>query len=177
MAPQNAAVIYAGGEKCDQAGCRGVSIRSLNGGDVWTQTLIASDTVSSIVVEGNGSVVYIADRSYTVRKSSDFGATWTLVRHYAADTPSGYLLASDPRQSGRLLLGGWGYIAESRDGGQTWTGWDGMMNVGAPSWEPSALTFDAGLRTQTIYAGFAGVWSYRHPGPAPFAVFLPATAR
>lgn len=81
--------------------------------------------------------------------------------------PSGNLLAIDPHVPSHVYLGGWGYIAETSDGGQTWSEWVAPINQGTPEMEPRALAVDNGAITQTLYAGFSGVWSYRRAAPQP----------
>jgi len=66
-----------------------------------------------------------------------------------------------------VYLAGWGYVAESVDGGQNWSDWDAPINVGVPEMNPTALTVDNGTVTQTLYGGFSGVWIYTRPAPQP----------
>jgi hypothetical protein len=116
-------------------------------------------------------VIYAATRGpYDVYKSTDGGDSWTLIRsnNPPFEEPSGYLLAIDPNAPSHVYLGGWGYIAETPDGGKTWSGEHGdPLNNGTPQMEPTALTVDNGTVTQTLYAGFSGVWAYSRPAPQP----------
>jgi predicted GH43/DUF377 family glycosyl hydrolase len=66
----------------------------------------------------------------------------------------------DPHDSSHIYLGGWGYIAETWDGGETWSEGGDPINNGAPEMAPGALAVDSGDVVQTIYAGFSGVWRY-----------------
>ena len=93
--------------------------------------------------------------------------------HPPFNAPSGYLLVIDPYLPDRIYLGGWGYIAETTDGGATWSQWHDPINQGTPRREPSALAVDFGMDTQTLYAGFSGVWAHTRVGPLPEQVYLP----
>ena len=166
--PTDAEVMYAGGRDCSGAtapGCVGFLYRTDDGGDTWGLSLVTSNTVTSIAIDPQKpDVLYVGDRSYTIRKSSDGGDTWTVVR---ACCPSGNLVSIDPNVPSHVYLGGWGYIAESPDGGQTWSEWDDPINQGTPTMEPRALAVDRGTGTQSLYAGFTGVWSHSRPAPQP----------
>lgn len=166
----NNQLVYAGGTACDAAnGCRGALYRSTNRGVAWTQVLVTDQTITSIVIAADDDrVVYVADRGYEVRRSTDGGATWMVIRanwQVPEYPPSGYLLAADPHQAGRIYLGGWGYLAETPDGGNSWSNWDQPLNAGTPPMEPSALAVDSGDVEQTLYAGFTGLWSYTRVVP------------
>jgi hypothetical protein len=76
-------------------------------------------------------------------------------------------LAIDPHVPSHVYLGGYGYIAESLDGGQTWSEWQDPINRGTPNMEPQALAVDNGAMTQTLYGGFSGLWYYRRAAPRP----------
>jgi photosystem II stability/assembly factor-like uncharacterized protein len=175
--PVDANVVYAGGQVCLLGNCYGAVVRTTNGGATWQPTLATSDTVSSLVVDRFTRAVYVADRAYTVRKSTDGGVVWTIVRLPSRITgePSGYLLAADPDLANHILLAGWGYIAETWDGGQTWSEWGAPLNENTPRMDPGALAFDFGRGTRTIYAGFTGVWKYTTEGPE--MIFLPAVLK
>jgi photosystem II stability/assembly factor-like uncharacterized protein len=170
--PTDEDVVYAGGETCDENGCPGFLYRTTDGGDSWDMTLVTSDTITSIVVDHQKpNVLYAATRGpYDVYKSTDGGDTWALIRsnNPPFEEPSGNLLVMDPHVPSHVYLGGWGYIAETTDGGMTWSGeWDEPLNFGTPGMEPGALTVDNGTVTQTLYAGFSGVWAYSRPAPQP----------
>jgi hypothetical protein len=174
--PADDGVVYAGGEDCSGNGCAGFVQRTTDGGQTWDRALVTTDTVSSIVVNPlNPRVLFVGDRGYWIRKSADGGDTWTVVRQppQAGGEPSGHLLAIDPHLPKHVYLGGWGYIAESADGGGTWSGWDDPLNQGTPGAEPQALAVDRGTVTQTLYAGFDGLWAYRRPAPQPVRIYLP----
>jgi hypothetical protein len=36
---------------------------------------------------------------------------------------------------------------------------------------------DHGTETQTLYAGFGGVWAYERPAPQSYGVYLPVVLR
>lgn len=170
VSAQNAQLVYAGGMVCDAVdGCRGALYRSADGGANWTRALTTDNTIASIVVNAaDDNIVYVADRGYEVRRSTDGGVTWTVIRaNWQAPEypPSGYLLTADPHQPNRIYLGGWGYIAETADGGDTWSNWDEWINFQTPPMEPSALAVDFGAVEQTLYAGFNGLWAYTRLAP------------
>jgi photosystem II stability/assembly factor-like uncharacterized protein len=169
--PTDADVVYLGAEACDQFGCGGTIYRSTDGGDSWQPTLVTSDTIGSIVVDyQKPHVVYAATRGpYDVYKSTDGGDSWTLIRSNRPpfNEASGYLLAIDPHVPSHVYLGGWGYIAETTDGGKTWSDSGDPINNGTPGMEPQSLVVDTGTPTQTLYAGFSGVWANSRPAPEP----------
>ena len=179
--PLDDAVVYAGGEDCHTGTCEGFVYRTTDDGGSWTKTYTGQHRVTSIVVNyWNPDVLYLADRHYEVYKSTDGGDSWTLIRSNGEpfNAPSGHLLAIDPHVPSHVYLGGWGYIAETTDGGATWSGeWDDPLNHGTPGMEPKALIVDHGAVTQTLYAGFTGVWSYSRPAPQPLRVYLPLVLR
>jgi photosystem II stability/assembly factor-like uncharacterized protein len=175
--PRDDSVVYIGGEDCHTGpGCHGFIYRTIDGGENWELTLAVSDTVKSIVIDSlQPNDVYMADEVYWVRKSTDGGDNWAVIRspHWISGEPSGNKLAVDPYLSGHVFLGGWGYIAETRDGGATWSAWGDPLNNGTPPMEPRALVVDYGMDTQTLYAGFSGVWAHTRVGPLPEQVYLP----
>lgn len=175
--PRDDSVVYIGGEDCHTGpGCHGFIYRTLDEGENWELVLTVTDTVRSIVIDPlQPNEVYMADGVYWVRKSTDGGDNWAVIRspHWISGEPSGNKLAVDPYLSGHVYLGGWGYIAETRDGGATWSEWGDPLNTGTPPMEPSALAVDFGMDTQTLYAGFSGVWAHSRVGPLPWRVYLP----
>ena len=182
--PADDGTVYAGGQDCSpplRAGgdvqplggggppCPGFVYRTTDGGDNWNLALVTSNTVRSIVIDyQKPDVLYAANNGYKVYKSTDGGDNWVIVRE-PMEEPSGNLLAIDPNVPSHVYLAGWGYIAESTDGGQTWSDWGAPINQGTPQMEPRALTVDNGAVTQTLYAGFSGVWYYSRPAPQPGA--------
>jgi photosystem II stability/assembly factor-like uncharacterized protein len=179
--PQDADVVYAGGEDCHTGpGCHGFVYRTTDGGESWDLSLVVTDTVRSIVIDPRQpNEVYMADDGYWVRKSSNGGDSWVVVRPpwWMYGEPSGNKLAIDPHLPGHVFLGGWGYIAETRDGGVTWSEWSDPLNNGTPQMEPGALAVGYGMDTQTVYGGFSGVWTYTRVGPLPWQVHLPLVLR
>lgn len=169
--PTDADVVYVGGEDCNTGGpfCWHFVERSTDGGHSWTRVLSGTHGgVHSIVVDyQKPNVLYAATNNYDVYKSTDGGDSWTLIRsnNPPFNQPSGKLLAIDPHAPSHVYLGGWGYIAETPDGGQTWSDWGDPINNGTPQMEPQALVVDSGTPTQTLYAGFGGVWAYSRPAP------------
>ncbi len=167
--PNDPNTIYAGGEDCSVGPCHGFVYATYDAGLTWQQLLAVSHTVTSLVVDwATPQEIYAANRGYEVWKSNDSGATWTVVRANWLPPdypPSGYLLAQDPYTAGHVYLGGWGYIAETHDGGVTWSDWGAPLNQGTPAMEPSALAVDLNSPVQNLYAGFDGVWQYTRIAP------------
>jgi photosystem II stability/assembly factor-like uncharacterized protein len=155
--------------------------RTSDGGLSWSQVLTSQHRIRSVAVDHRKpDLLYAATGGpYDVYKSTDGGDTWTLIRsnNPPFEEPSGYLLAIDPHVPRHVYLGGWGYIAETLDSGETWSEWKAPINWGAPSGEPGALTVDNGTVTQTLYAGWGGVWAYQRLAPQPIRVYLPVVLR
>jgi photosystem II stability/assembly factor-like uncharacterized protein len=167
--PTDDDVAYAGGEDCHTGPCEGCIYRTTDGNN-WTLVFTSTATVRSIVVDHQKpGVLYAADDGHRVYKSTDGGDNWTVVRYppWEGGGLSGNLLAIDPHVPSHVYLGGWGYIAETRDGGQTWSEGGDPINQGTPGMDPRALAVDNGTLTQTLYAGFSGVWAYSRPAPQP----------
>jgi photosystem II stability/assembly factor-like uncharacterized protein len=164
--PTDDDVVYIGGEDCTAGGptCSHYIERTLDGGDTWTRVLSGTHgSVTSIVVDPQKpDVLYAATNNYDVLKSTDGGDTWTVIRSCC---PSGGLLAIDPHAPSHVYLGGHGYIVETPDGGQTWNEWP--INNGTPGMEPHALVVDTSTPTQTLYAGFSGLWAHSRLAPEP----------
>ena len=172
--PKDDSIAYAGGQDCHAGPCQGFVYRTADGGDSWDLALVTTDTVRSIVIDHwRPNTVYVADDGYWVRKSSDSGGSWIVVRPpwWMYGEPSGNLLAIDTNVPDHVYLGGWGYIAETTDGGETWIDWP--LNRGTPGMEPRALVADRGTVIQTLYAGFTGVWAHSREALQPLRVYLP----
>jgi glucose/arabinose dehydrogenase/photosystem II stability/assembly factor-like uncharacterized protein len=169
--PIASTIVYAGGEACDADPCTGFIYRTTNGGERWDLVHMTAAGVRSIVVDHQRlGVIYAADDENNVHKSTDGGAAWSVVRPNTES--SGNLLAIDPNVPSHVYLGGPGYVAETIDGGQTWSDWSAPINQGTAGMAPSALAVDNGIVTQTLYAGCSGVWVLARPAPQPGA---PAT--
>jgi oligopeptide transport system substrate-binding protein len=163
--PTNSLRAYAGGQDCTGESCQGFVMRTQDGGAGWVGVLTTPNAVRTIVVDHESSQrVYVSTDGYDIYRSLDWGTTWEQIRTCC---PSGSQLAIDPNVPSHVYLGGWGYIAETADGGATWSQWGAPINRGAPPVEPNALAVDSGTEVQTLYAGFEGVWKYRRAAPPP----------
>jgi len=166
-------IVYAAAEDCSEGGCIGALYRTTDGGQNWTTVLTSTRIFRSLAIDHwQPNIVYAADEGYMVYKSTDGGDSWTVIRQppqQAGDPPSGCLLAIDPRVSTYLYLAGMGWLGRSSDGGSTWED----LNSGLPwSLNPTALTLDNSIPTQTLYLGANGVWAYSQRWPGS-VVYLP----
>ena len=167
--PTDADTVYAGGD--ENGSSNGFIRRTDDGGETWTKVFTPSQNVRDIVVDPQKpNIVYASDDGYRVYKSADGGDTWDAVRRppWEGGDLSGNQLAIDPHVPSHVYLGGSDYIAESSDGGQTWSEGGDPINQGT-SGMPQALAVDNGTVTQTLYAGFNGLWYYRRATPQPGA--------
>jgi len=171
--PQNANMVLAAGQDCSSGPCVATIVRSTDGGVTWLTRLSVPDgrEMSSIAIsEQDPTVMIAATQQYQMYKSTDSGATWTMMHCApwmgACSLPgnqtgsSGSLVAFDPHSSDHIFLAGWGYVAESFDGGITFTD-NGRLNAGAPQADPGAFAAGYAGSTLTLYAGFSGVWKFQ----------------
>ena len=174
--PANDDTVYASGQDCSGPDCAGFIYRTTDGSDNWTQVLTTAFTVRSIVVDyQEPDILYAADdilapgdEGYRVYKSTDGGDNWDIVLRPPWEPDgglSGNLLAIDPCTPTHVYVGGYGFVGETADGGQTWSSVDDPLDRGTPNEDIRALTVDNGTVTQTLYAGFSGVWSYIRQSP------------
>ena len=84
---------------------------------------------------------------------------------WVSHEPSGLLAASDPHGSSHVYAGGFATILETTGGSQTWD--NRPINGGTQAMEPGALAVDWCTATQTLYAGFSGVWAHGTTPQAP----------
>jgi hypothetical protein len=168
--PHDAQVIYAGGEDCNGP-CGGFVYRSINDGNTWSKVLTPTRTTRSIVIDPQKpNVLYVGEDGYHVYKSTDGGDTWSIVRRPPWETGgnvSGALLSIDPRVPSHVYLGGWGYVGETTDGGLTWSDGSGPLGQGTPPNDPQTLAVSTFGISQTLYAGFSGLWRYERLAPQP----------
>jgi photosystem II stability/assembly factor-like uncharacterized protein len=159
---------WAGGRACGEGGCGGFVLRSIDAGQTWTVTLVTSDTVASLSYDRFTGALYAGDRNYKIRKSDDGGLHWSVVRAVdgSQGIGSGYLVTVEPFFPDRAILAGYQYVAETLDGGATWSDGKAAINTETPAMEPGALALDTRCGVQTIYGGFTGVWRYARPGPS-----------
>ena len=127
-------------------------------GTNWTRVYTPSRTIKSIVVHPvTPTIVLAADRKY-VHKSADGGLTWTpgatirlpKLAFNPLDADIVYAVGGDPKIS--------------TDGGDTWD----YFSYGLPAGGSiRAIAVDRAPGIQTIYIGYAGVWSYSQLSPQP----------
>jgi photosystem II stability/assembly factor-like uncharacterized protein len=177
--PKNPNIIFAGGEDCSEEDCAGTIYRSADGGEKWSLVYSgeSNGAIRSIAIDfSKPKVIYAGLDSYELIKSTDGGDDWETIRECC---PSGNYLAVNPNLSGHVYLGGWGYIAESLNGGIDFSEGDHFINDGTPGMQPDSLVIRSGAEAQTLFAGFSGVWTYnRTPiGVDEWYVFLPAILR
>jgi photosystem II stability/assembly factor-like uncharacterized protein len=175
VAPDDPEIAYAGGTDCSGVSCVGFLMRTTDGGQTWGSRVETMYGTASIAVDPHRpGVVYAADGGYHVYRSTDFGDTWAVVRE--PPDPSGGLVAVDPNVPGHVYLSGRNFIAESADGGETWSAWNGPLGNGLPQFEAQSIAVDFGTDIQNLYTGFTGVWSYTRPAPM-FRLYLPLVLR
>lgn len=160
--PETPDVAYVGIKESSTSS--GVIYRTTDGGETWSEIYASGiGSIHSLVIDqAQPEIVYATD-DRNVLKSNDRGETWITVQSYTESTYN--LLAIDPRLADHVYLAGPGYIAETLDGGQTWSDWSAPINQGTEGRNATALTVDSGTITQTLYAGFDGVWFYNRPAP------------
>jgi len=139
--------------------------RTADGGTTWVLVYGAgSGSIHSIAFDSQQTGVVYATDDHSVLKSVDGGLTWLPpIRSFAEANRN--LLAMDERLAGHLYLAGPGHIAETIDGGLTWSDWSAPINQGTEGQTATALAVGEGSITQTLYAGFSGVWVYTRPSP------------
>lgn len=177
--PRNPDIIFAGGSDCSEEECVATIHRSTDGGEKWNLVYSGESqrVVRTITIDfAKPMVVYAGLDNYDLVKSTDGGNNWKRIRECC---PSGDRLVVDPNLSGHVYLGGWGYIAESLNGGIDFSEWEHFINDGTLGMQPDSLVLRNGDEAQTLFAGFSGVWTYnRTPlGVGERYVFLPAVLR
>jgi glucose/arabinose dehydrogenase/photosystem II stability/assembly factor-like uncharacterized protein len=160
--PLTASVAYVGVEDGATIPSTGVIYRTADGGGTWDPVYASGNgRIHTIVIDPQRPTAIYATDDREVVKSSDGGATWSRIQSYSTVNPN--LLAIDSNTADHVYLAGPGYVAETIDGGQTWSDWTAPLNQGTEGRSATALTVDGGGGTQTLYAGFSGVWYYTRP--------------
>lgn len=160
--PATASTAYVGVEDRSTTPSTGVIYRTSDDGGTWDPVYTSGGrSIHSIVIDQEQSNVIYATDDRRVLRSSDGGGTWSPIQSYSEANRN--LLAIDPRAADHVYLAGPGYIAETTDGGRTWSDWSAPINQGTEGRSATALTVDTVGVTQTLYAGFSGVWYYTRP--------------
>lgn len=145
--------------------------KTTDGGQTWTpltdaQASLAIGAVAidpnnpNTIFAGTGEADFSSDSYYGqgLLKSTDAGATWTLIRKpfTSGDTaPSFTQIAVQPGNSNVVLAANLGGLYRSSDGGQTWTP---VLNTAI-----SAVMFDV-KNSSVVYAGVGGFYTYSAGG-------------
>ena len=108
--PQVPATVYAG----DGFGV----VRTTDAGRTWRRADkgIAASTLNAVATAPSDPETLYAGSSYGLSRSDDDGRSWKGLR-----TDGVSAIAVDPRDSRHVLVGGFGGIVASLDGGVTWT--------------------------------------------------------
>jgi photosystem II stability/assembly factor-like uncharacterized protein len=152
--------------------------KTTDGGTTWTpltdqQASLAIGAVAvdpnnpSTVFAGTGEPDFSTDSYYGqgLLKSTDAGATWTLIRtpFTTGDTaPDFTAIAIEPGNSNIVLAANWGGLYRSADGGNTWSG---VLTLGGGV---TAVMFDV-KNASVAYAGIGG-------STAPGTVYMSSDA-
>jgi photosystem II stability/assembly factor-like uncharacterized protein len=147
-----------------RAGKNGAIYHSSDG-ITWSRVYTADDEITSIVFNPvTPTIVLAADRGGQLYRSDNGGLTWTQgtgLKNYnklafnPLDANIVYAVGSDPMIS--------------TDGGDNWD----YLSAGLPAGGSiEAIAVDRAPGTQTIYIGYAGVWSYSQPSPLQ-VIYLP----
>jgi len=131
----------------------GVIYHSSDGTTNWTRVYTTSKNIDSIIVHPvTPTIVLAADGTY-VHKSTDGGLTWPQISSRVHVSK----LAFNPLDANIVYAVGHSDPKISTDRGDTWD----LFRAGMPSGGSiRAIAVDRALVTQTIYIGYAGVWSY-----------------
>ena len=103
-------------------------VLSRDAGETWGCQGFSGDQITSLLgIDPFTSAVYATARFTDLLRSTDDGATWTLLH----DGLSAFSFAASPLVEGTLWAGQGHAVARSRDGGQTWK----AFSAGLPSGE------------------------------------------
>jgi photosystem II stability/assembly factor-like uncharacterized protein len=149
--PIHTSTLYAGVSRSGAAGPTGTVLKSIDGGNTWSDTGVSQQglVVSALMVDSvNPSNIYVGfggsspTRPAGAYKSLDGGATWNQI----TGLPPGDMLAlaQDPEQASVVYAGGSNGLFKSRDAGSHWA-----TLIDAPI---AAIAIDP-TRSSIIYAG------------------------
>ena len=146
--PQDARVIYVGGEKYSSDGNPYAALyKTTDNGVTWNRigrSVINHQWEQIKVLEcdkSNPNKVY-AGSSYGLYVSTDAGSTWSQLSMYSA-----YALVIDPANGNNLFLGSYDGVQLSTDGGKTWRSFNEHLTTSSIE----CLDYDA--VNKVLYAG------------------------
>ena len=147
-----------------RAGKNGAIYHSSDG-ITWSRVYTADEEITSIVIHPViPTIVLAADRRGNLYRSTNGGLNWT----DTGERP-GPGLAFNPLNANIVYGSDPGCLQRSTDGGNTWEPFCYGLPAGGSI---GAIAVDRGTDAQTIYIGYAGVWSYSQPLPLQ-VVYLP----
>jgi hypothetical protein len=156
----------AGGRDANGAGA---IYHSSDGTTNWTRVHTISTGINSIVVHPVTPTIVLALGKH-VYKSTDGGLIWTQITSRRVYGPK---LAFNPLDANIVYSVGHSDPKISTDGGENWD----LFRAGMPSggWI-GGIAVDRALGIQTLYIGYAGVWSYSQPSPLDVVYVTPGGA-
>jgi len=101
-------------------GDRGHVLLSDDGGRMWTQVLVPTQSMLTAVSSPDGNHVWAVGHDQVILYSADGGRTWTR-QHYAPEEGAPLLDVWFENERHGLAVGAYGLLLETQDGGRTWT--------------------------------------------------------
>lgn len=149
-----------------------VIYRTEDQGATWQKVLDPGggglDRQSLTIDPGDPNRVYASLHWNNFYRSVDGGDSWELLGCSTCYWSPGWnSTAVDPLDAEHVYLTGPDYVAESFDGGQSWSEMSAPLSQALPvAWSPNVLVPGRGDPAQTLYAGLSGVWIHSRVRPA-----------